>query len=119
MPRQRRGIRGDVGIAPYGREQGVRLHIGRVGQSPAPTHVYRTCTLPLPCHSEPVLTLAWESVPRARRRGIPPPPSARDCHFRADRAARPYTRSDVPCERPLPLPLGEVAERSEDGEGKP
>ena len=31
----------------------------------------------------------------------------------------PYTRSDVPCERPLPLPLGEVAERSEDGEGKP
>ena len=27
--------------------------------------------------------------------------------------------SDVPCERPLPLPLGEVAERSEDGEGKP
>ena len=72
MPRQHRGIRGDVGIAPYGREQGVRLHIGRVGQSPAPTHVYRTCTLPLPCHSEPVLTLAWESVPRARRRGIPP-----------------------------------------------
>ena len=39
--------------------------------------------------------------------------------FRADRAVRPYTRSDVPCERPLPLPLGEVAERSEDGEGKP
>ena len=36
---------------------------------------------------------------------------------RADRAVRPYTRSDVPCERPLPLPLGEVAERSEDGEG--
>ncbi len=32
--------------------------------------------------------------------------------------ARPYTPSDVPCERPLPLPLGEVAERSEDGEGK-
>ena len=62
MPRQHRGIRGDVGIAPYGREQGVRLHIGRVGQSPAPTHVYRTCTLPLPCHSEPVLTLAWQSV---------------------------------------------------------
>ena len=31
---------------------------------------------------------------------------------------RPYTPSDVPCERPLPLPLGEVAERSEDGEGK-
>ena len=33
--------------------------------------------------------------------------------------SRPYARSDVPCERPLPLPLGEVAERSEDGEGKP
>ena len=39
--------------------------------------------------------------------------------FRADRVVRPYTRSDVPGERPLPLPLGEVAERSEDGEGKP
>ena len=39
--------------------------------------------------------------------------------FGADRVVRPYTRSDVPCERPLPLPLGEVAERSEDGEGKP
>ena len=38
---------------------------------------------------------------------------------RADRAVRPYTCSDVPCERPLPLPLGEVAERSEDEEGKP
>ena len=24
----------------------------------------------------------------------------------------------VSCEHPLPLPLGEVAERSEDGEGK-
>ena len=32
---------------------------------------------------------------------------------------RPYTPSDVPGERPLPRPLGEVAERSEDGEGKP
>ena len=31
---------------------------------------------------------------------------------------RPYTPSDAPGERPLPLPLGEVAERSEDGEGK-
>ena len=39
--------------------------------------------------------------------------------FRADRVVHPYARSDVPCERPLPLPLGEVAERSEDGEGKP
>ena len=30
----------------------------------------------------------------------------------------PYAPSDAPRERPLPLPLGEVAERSEDGEGK-
>ena len=30
----------------------------------------------------------------------------------------PYAHSDAPRERPLPLPLGEVAERSEDGEGK-
>lgn len=29
-----------------------------------------------------------------------------------------YTPFGVPCEHPLPLPLGEVAERSEDGEGK-
>ena len=29
----------------------------------APTTVYRTCALSLPCHSEPVLTLARESVP--------------------------------------------------------
>ena len=31
---------------------------------------------------------------------------------------RPYTPSDAPGERPLSLPLGEVAERGEDGEGK-
>ena len=37
-----------------------------------PTTVYRTCTLPLPCHSEPVLTLAWESVPPVL------PPSVRE-----------------------------------------
>ena len=30
------------------------------------------------CHSEPVRRLAWESVPRARRRGNPLPPSARE-----------------------------------------
>ena len=30
-----------------------------------------------------------------------------------------YTPFGVPCEHPLPLPLGEVVERSEDGEGKP
>ena len=29
-----------------------------------------------------------------------------------------YTPFGVPCEHPLPLPLGEGAERSEDGEGK-
>ena len=40
----------------------------------APTHVHRTCALPLPCHSEPVRRLAWESVPRARRRETPKPP---------------------------------------------
>ena len=109
------------------------------------------CTGFLRCHCEPVRRLAWQSVPRARRRGIPSPPSARKvsrlhrdggrdmprhtgrCGHRPLRSAyrkrtrypsgraepRPYTRSDVPCERPLPLPLGEVAERSEDGEGKP
>ena len=31
---------------------------------------------------------------------------------------RPYTPPDTPRERPVPLPLGEVAERSEGGEGK-
>ncbi len=62
----------------------------------------RVCrTLFFPCHSEPVRRLAWESVLRARRRGLA--------------SLRP---SDAPRERPLPLPLGEVAERSEDGEGK-
>ena len=29
-----------------------------------------------------------------------------------------YTPFGVPCEHPLPLPLGEVAEHCEDGEGK-
>ena len=29
-----------------------------------------------------------------------------------------YTPFGVPCERPLPFPLGEVAEHSEDGAGK-
>ena len=93
MPRQRHGIRGDVGIAPYAPStEGPCVTFGRTEPS-APTHAYRTRTLSLSCHSEPVLaakqvplgcTLAWESVPP----------------------------------RPLPLPLGEVAERSEDGEGK-
>ena len=66
-------------------------------------------------------------MPR-QRRSIKPPLCKGRCHgfavteglsSRADVGIRPYTRSDVPCERPLPLPLGEVAERSEDGEGKP
>ena len=80
MPRQRRGIRGDVGIAPYAPPTEIPcVTFGRADPS-APTSVYRTCDLP--CHSE--------------------------------------ERSDVGIRtpRPLPLPLGEVAERSEDGEGK-
>ena len=47
------------------------------------------------------------------------------CHWRgnpfpapAGTALPPYTPPNAPHERPLPLPLGEVAERSEDGEGK-
>ena len=36
----------------------------------------------------------------------------------AGAALPPYTPPNAPRERPLPLPLGEVAERSEDGEGK-
>ena len=85
------------------------------------------------------MPLAWESVLRARRRGLASLCEAAQCShwvvrrsvaevsaLRADGGIviqggaepRPYTRSNVPCERPLPLPLGEVAERSEDGEGK-
>ena len=45
--------------------------IPRRREAVRPTTVYRTCAVSLLCHSEPVLTLAWESVPRARRRGIP------------------------------------------------
>ena len=89
MPRQRRGIRGDVGIAPYVPSAESVCVSHRAGQSPTPTPIYRTCTLPLPCHSEPVLaakqvplgcTLAWESVPRARRRGLPRLPLRGRCH---------------------------------------
>ena len=36
----------------------------------------------------------------------------------AGAALPPYTPPNAPRERPLPLPLGEVAERSEGGEGK-
>ena len=37
MPRRCRGIRGDVGIAPYGRFQGVRC-FGRTGSSDHAEH---------------------------------------------------------------------------------
>ena len=85
MPRQRRGIRGDVGIAPYAPStEGPCVTFGRTEPS-APTHAYRTRTLSLSCHSEPMTDVTGV--------GIRTP-------------------------RPLPLPLGEVAERSEDGEGK-
>ena len=52
------------------RRQKKEKYSGRADPS-APTHAYRTRTLSLSCHSEPVLTLAWESAPRARRRGLP------------------------------------------------
>ena len=69
MPRQRRGIRGDVGIAPYAPPTEIPcVTFGRT-ESSAPTHVHRTCDLP--CHSEgaPQRYLLrgakrpWESVP--------------------------------------------------------
>ena len=82
MPRQRRGIRGDVGIAPYAPStEGPCVTFGRTDPS-APTHAYRTRALSSLCHSE-------------ERSGV-----------------------GIRTPRPLPLPLGEVAERSEDGEGK-
>ena len=85
MPRQRRGIRGDVGIAPYAPStEGPCVTFGRTEPS-APTHVYRTRALSSLCHSEPMTDVTGVGI-----------------------------RSP----RPLPLPLGEVAERSEDGEGK-
>ena len=69
------------GVTAKGRDGG---RDGRT-ESSAPTIVYRTCALLLPCHSEPVTDVTGVGI------RIP---------------------------RPLPLPLGEVAERSEDGEGK-
>ena len=68
------------GVTAKGRDGG---RDGRT-ESSAPTIVYRTCALLLPCHSEPVTDVTGVGI------RIP---------------------------RPLPLPLGEVAERSEDGEG--
>ena len=59
--------------------------ISRADRALAPTHAYRTRTLSLSCHSEPVTDVTGVGI-------------------------------RIPC--PLPLPLGEVAERSEDGEGK-
>ena len=89
------------------------------------------CTGFLSCHSEPVTDVTGVGIrsprPQARKS---PPPSAREVSWpsamtEGERKTetggaepRPYTPFDVPCERPLPLPLGEVAERSEDGEGK-
>ena len=66
-----RGIRGDVGIAPYTPPtESVCVTFGRTDPS-APTHAYRTRTLSLSCHSEPVLTLAWESAsPRPQARNL-------------------------------------------------
>ena len=63
-------------------------------------------------HPKGTCFAAWASPPTYRLPKAYAYPTGRG------RAVRPYTRSDVPCERPLPLPLGEVAERSEDGEGK-
>ena len=87
----------------------------------APTIVYHTCALSLPCHSEPVTDVTGVGIrsPRPQARNPPRLPLRGIVISGRGRAVRPYTRSDVPCERPLPLPLGEVAERSEDGEGKP
>ena len=65
------------------RNSGRRAHSGRVfrfHRTPSIDPPYAAafgcdggivCGGCLCCHSEPVLTLAWESVPRARRRGIP------------------------------------------------
>ena len=73
MPRQRRGIRGDVGIAPYAPStEGPCVTFGRADPS-APTTLCHS--LSFPCHSEPVLTLAWESVPPSpspTQKGRPP-----------------------------------------------
>ncbi len=47
----------------------VLVPLCSTARSSAPTHVYRTCALSLPCQSEPVLTLAWESAsPRPQAR---------------------------------------------------
>ena len=45
----------------------------------APTSVYRTCALSLPCHSEPVTDVTGVGIrpPRPQARNPLPPPSAR------------------------------------------
>ena len=78
------------------------------GQSPAPTPVYRTRTLSLSCHSEPVLTLAWESAsPRPQARNLQSLPCVKGGVARrateglslpGGTEPRPYTPStEIPC----------------------
>ena len=91
MPRQRHGIRGDVGIAPYAPStESPCVTFGRTEPSAS--------TKGLPHF---VLTLSFRAS--ARREA-----SALGVH----------TGVGIRTPRPLPLPLGAVAERSEDGEGK-
>ncbi len=87
MPSSPRRARRRGNSSPPSAWEVARSAGGRDGrtESSAPTIVYRTCALLLPCHSEPVTDVTGVGI------RIP---------------------------RPLPLPLGEVAERSEDGEGK-
>ena len=72
------------------------------GQVRPPLHTTAESVCVIPCHSEPS------------------PQTGRGNPFSAPTGAvlPPYAPSDAPRERPLPLPLGEVAERSEGGEGK-
>ena len=97
--------------------------------SPRPQALTEGLFAQVSCGVIPSQCSHWRGNPFPAPTGAASPLSAREVSaLRADggtvihgrgRAVRPYTRSDVPCERPLPLPLGEVAERSEDGEGKP
>ena len=81
----------------------------RANDPSAPTHAYRTRTLSSSCHSEPVLTLAWESVPpvpaslteggvtaKGRDGGRDMPRQRRG--IRGDVGIAPYTPSiEIPC----------------------
>ena len=62
---------GGCGHPPLRNHRRRMRHTHGRTESSAPTPAYRARTLSLSCHSEPVLTLAWESAPRARRRGTP------------------------------------------------